>query len=79
MQRMKLTQAAFDDLKDERAHIEADEGPNLVVLTLICHNEEVRAQGHGQSYSVQLSWLQRVMAPWRDIQVHKVRNPVAAS
>lgn len=53
------SEQALRAVRGERAAIEADEPPTMFVISVLCHNEVVRATGGGEMYRVPLlhRWL----------------------
>ena len=58
----------------ERLDIESEEPPVLHVLNSICHNELLRAMGYSKEDCVEISWLQRFLAPFIDFQEHSIQT-----
>ena len=55
-----------------RLEIEADEPPVHRVLDLMCHNELLHAMGYERSRFIRIRFYQRWLAPFFDVQDHKI-------
>lgn len=57
--RTEVDEQAWRACRAERVEIEADEPPTMFVVSVLCHNEVVRANGAGEYYAVPLwqRWL----------------------
>ena len=64
-------EAALNMFLAQRLEIEAEEPPKLGILDIICHNELVKALGHGPAEQVNLKNWQRWLANFYDIGLHK--------
>jgi len=62
----------FNDFQTSRLKIEEKEPPILHVLNMICHNEMIRAEGYEEKYFIKISWLQRKLAHFFDINEYKL-------
>ena len=49
-----------------------DEPPVLLVLNVLCHNELLRAEGQDKKYSARVSFFQRLLAPFVDINEQSI-------
>lgn len=61
------TESQFSELYGEKLLIEADELPPLDILAVICHNDQVSAEGHGPGRKVNLWFWQRMFAHFFDL------------
>lgn len=68
------TEAELHRFKAARLAIERDEPPVLHVLNVICHNDLARAMGLPQIEMAHLSWMQRALAHFFDIGMHRVKG-----
>jgi hypothetical protein len=66
------SEAELRRLTGARLDIERDEPPVLNVLNVICHNDVCLAQGLHADI-VPLTWMQRQLANFTDIGLHKLR------
>lgn len=68
----------FTSLYAEKLSIEADEPPPLNVLGLICHNDQVRAEGIGEERKIKLRLWQRWLCQVVDLPPEPVLPPPRA-
>lgn len=68
----------FASLYAEKLAIEADEPPPLNVLGLMCHNDQISAEGISRDRKVPLWWWQRLLAQVIDLPPEPVPPPPRA-
>jgi hypothetical protein len=61
------TDDTFSALYGEKLAIEADEPPPLNVLALVCHNDQIQAEGIDVKRKIKLRWWQRLFAHLADL------------
>lgn len=69
MNMIKIANPSEKDLQkmtDKRLQIEKDEPQTLIVLDAICHNEQLRAEGHELNMYLKMTTFQRFCAPFFD-------------
>jgi len=54
----------------KRLEIEKTEPPVLSVLDVICHNEQVLADGYDKKYLQNIGWGQRLLSNFIDFRIH---------
>ena len=61
----------LNEFTARRLEIEMEEPPLLRVLNIICHNEEIIAQG-SSAEPLPVKWWQRGMAAFLDLNAHRL-------
>jgi hypothetical protein len=69
----------FASLYAAKLAIEADEPPPLNVLGLMCHNDQISAEGISPDRKVGLWWWQRLLAQVIDLPPEPVLPPRASA
>jgi hypothetical protein len=64
---LPASEGEFFELYKQKLQIESDEPPGLGVLMIVCHNEQISAEGLAPSRLVWLRWWQRLFAPIIDL------------
>ncbi len=72
------SESAVLEVERQRLDIQADEPPVLRVLSVICHNEQLRAQGFDELEDsdefVPVTWIQRLLSQLVDFRRHAIRK-----
>jgi hypothetical protein len=66
----------YVDLCEKRLEIEAEEDPTMRVLDVLCHNEQVLADGHGDRFRV--TFMQRLLANLTDWRAESPFKKIAS-
>ncbi len=68
---------AYAEFCEKRLEIEAEEEPPLRVLDVLCHNEQVLAEGRGQLYEIGPN--QKLLSQWTDWRANEPFKPKGAT